>query len=62
MWWGNQKRKKLADRIIMMGSYGDENSRYGWNINHIIAKEKGGNENSNLRCAHIICNFKKGNN
>lgn len=60
---GNQSNKDYLHRRIMYGSFGDENSRYGWNIDHKIPKSKDGtNKNSNLRATHIECNEKRKNN
>lgn len=60
---GNQTNNESYNRIIMYGAYGDENSRYGWNVDHKKPKSKGGtNSNSNLRATHIECNEKRKNN
>lgn len=54
---GNDNQKKYYKRRIMKGSFGDRNSKYGWNTDHIIPKSKGGTDkNSNLRATHIECN------
>ena len=38
------------------------NSRYAWNIDHIIPISKGGNNSiDNLQAVHIRCNRNKGN-
>ena len=60
---GNQRNKYYYDRRIMYGSFGDRNSRYGWNIDHKKPKAKGGTDkNSNLRATHIECNEKRKDN
>lgn len=47
----------------MYGSFGDRNSKYGWNIDHKKPKTKGGTDkNSNLRATHIECNEKRKDN
>ena len=47
---GKQKNKEYCYRRIMYGSYGDINSKYGWNIDHKRPKSMGGTDKvSNLR-------------
>lgn len=59
----NNHNKNYYDKRIMYGSYGDENSNYGWNVDHKTPKGIGGtNKNSNLRGTHILCNKKRGHN
>ena len=51
---------------ILYGSHESEisqrNSRYAWNIDHIIPKSRGGTDRiSNLQAVHIRCNRYKKN-
>ncbi|MCL8209902.1 HNH endonuclease [Spiroplasma attinicola] len=39
------------------------NSKYRWNVDHIIAKSNyGANDISNLQVVHVLCNQTKANN
>jgi len=51
----------FAGREIRKGSYGQEGSRYGWDIDHIMPLSKGGtNADSNKQIVHVITNDEKG--
>ncbi|UWD33896.1 HNH endonuclease [Mesomycoplasma molare] len=61
---GNTSRGiDYAGREIVKSAYGDEKSKYGWNIDHILPKSKDGKNNTeNLIVAHILTNQEKGDN
>jgi hypothetical protein len=43
-------RKDVCDAWIVRSDYGDRNSKYGWEIDHILPVSKGGKDDlSNLR-------------
>ena len=47
---------------VRKGAYGQEGSRYGWNIDHILPKSKGGTDDyNNLQITHIDTNSERGN-
>ncbi|UUD36546.1 HNH endonuclease [Mycoplasmopsis citelli] len=51
----------FAGREIHKSAYGDQNSKYRWDIHHIYPKAKGGsNELHNLIPAHIDTNREAG--
>ncbi|MGP1451235.1 MAG: HNH endonuclease [Metamycoplasmataceae bacterium] len=53
--------KDFAGRLICKSSYGDENSQFGWNIDHIIPqKQNGKSDFYNLTPCHILTNQEKG--
>lgn len=57
----------LCGRIMLYQAHesnaDQSRGRGGWNIDHIIPKSKGGNDNeNNLQASHIKCNQKKSNN
>ncbi len=50
----------FSNRIIVKGAYGDRNSDYGWNVDHILPVSHGGKTNdSNLIVTHIRTNDEK---
>lgn len=50
----------FAGRGIAKGAYGDRNSEFGWNVDHILPVSQGGKTNdSNLIVTHIITNDEK---
>lgn len=52
--------KDFAGREMDKGSYGDRNSDYGWNLDHILPQSQGGKDTeSNLICCHIKTNDEK---
>jgi 5-methylcytosine-specific restriction endonuclease McrA len=58
--WNKRTKKgvtRLSDREnreIRKEAYGDSNSKYGWNIHHIIPSSKGGtNTENNLEFVHF---------
>lgn len=57
------KDTKVSDftgRKIVKGAYGDRNSEFGWNIDHILPVSQGGKTNdSNLIVTHISTNDEK---
>lgn len=63
----NHRLCALCDNTILYQAHesnGDHAGGWGgWNIDHIIPKSKGGNDNkNNLQATHIKCNQKKSNN
>lgn len=63
--WNHQfgsatKIKDFAGREIAKAAYDDRNSKFGWNIDHILPQSHGGKSNeSNLICCHILTNDEK---
>lgn len=63
--WGKHfgKETKAVDfsgRVIAKGAYGDRNSEFGWNVDHILPQSKGGTTaDHNLVCCHILTNDEK---
>ncbi len=58
-----QNAYDFAGRPIKKGAYGDTNSKYGWDLDHIIPISKNGkNEKDNLQIVNILTNREKGNN
>mgnify|MGYP001060893780 CR=1 FL=1 len=56
------KVKDFAGREIAKGAYGDRNSQYGWNVDHILPQSKGGTTaDHNLVCCNIKTNDEKAN-
>ena len=54
------KAKDFAGREMVKGAYGDRNSDFGWNIDHILPQSQGGKTvESNLICCHILTNDEK---
>lgn len=54
------KVKDFSGREMNKGSYDDRNSKYGWNLDHILPKSRGGKDNeSNLVCVNIQTNDEK---
>ncbi len=52
--------KDFAGREMDKGSYGNRNSKYGWNLDHICPQTQGGKDSeSNLICCHITTNDEK---
>lgn len=55
-----QKVKDFAGREIMRSAYDDRNSKYGWNVDHILPQSQGGKSTeSNLICCSILTNDEK---
>ena len=54
------KVKDFSGREIAKGAYGDRNSQYGWNVDHILPQSKGGTTaDHNLVCCNIrLCHNK----
>ena len=51
----------FAGRAIAKGAYNDRNSEFGWNVDHILPKSRGGvTADYNLICCHIKTNDEKG--
>ena len=54
------KAVDFSNREIAKGAYGDRNSDYGWNVDHILPVSQGGKTNdSNLIITHIKTNDEK---
>lgn len=57
------KRQKAIDfsgREIAKAAYNDRNSNYGWNVDHILPRSRGGKTaDHNLICCHILTNDEK---
>ncbi len=52
--------KDFAGREMDKGSYGNRNSEYGWNLDHILPQSQGGKDSEfNLICCHIKTNNEK---
>jgi hypothetical protein len=47
--------KDRKGRVMLKTAFGDESSKFGWNIHHKIPKNKGGtNAKENLEIVHIL--------
>lgn len=63
--WNERYGKELkvtdfAGRKMVKGAYGDRNSEFGWNLDHILPQSQGGKDTpSNLVCCHILTNDEK---
>lgn len=56
----NEKAVDFSGREIAKAAYDDRNSKYGWNIDHILPQSRGGKTTeSNLICCHIKTNDEK---
>lgn len=54
------KVKDFSGREIAKGAYGDRNSKYGWNVDHVLPQSKGGTTaDHNLVCCNIKTNDEK---
>ena len=54
------KVKDFSGREIAKSAYGDRNSQYGWNVDHILPQSKGGTTaDHNLVCCNIKTNDEK---
>ena len=50
----------FAGREMIKAAYDDRNSKYGWNIDHVLPQSKGGKTaDYNLVCCHILTNDEK---
>ncbi|MDR1230381.1 MAG: HNH endonuclease [Spirochaetaceae bacterium] len=50
---GVNQAKDCKGRLMIKTAFGDEGSKYGWNIHHKKAKAKGGTDaKENLECVH----------
>ncbi|WP_391591820.1 HNH nuclease domain-containing protein [[Mycoplasma] cavipharyngis] len=56
--YGNQTSiLDFAGRRMDRSAYGNPNSKYGWNLHHVLPESQGGSsEESNLVCANIKTN------
>lgn len=59
--FGNcQKATEFSGREIAKAAYNDRNSKFGWNVDHILPQSRGGKTtDSNLICCHILTNDEK---
>ncbi len=56
----DMKAYDFAGRVIAKGAYNDRNSKFGWNVDHILPQSKGGaTADYNLVCCHISTNDEK---
>lgn len=56
-----QRRKDSFGFVIDRAAYGDRNSKYCWDVDHIQSKKKGGSDKlSNLQPLHCENNRRKG--
>lgn len=54
------KAVDFAGREMDKAAYDDRNSKFGWNIDHILPQSRGGKTTeSNLLCCHILTNDEK---
>jgi len=52
---GVEKANDRKGRSMLKTAYGDEGSKYGWNIHHTRAVSKGGtNVKENLEIVHVL--------
>lgn len=52
--------KDFAGREMEKGAYDQRGSEFGWNLDHILPKSRGGKDTeSNLICTHILTNDEK---
>lgn len=57
----NLWRKDIKENICFYDDYGNENSIYGWEIDHIFPSSKGGSDDlDNLQILKISVNRSKG--
>ena len=55
-----QKAIDFAGREIAKAAYNDRNSKFGWNVDHILPQSRGGKTaDYNLICCHIQTNDEK---
>lgn len=61
--FGNKQRAfDFAGREIVKAAYNDRNSKFGWNVDHILPQSHGGKTlEANLICCHILTNDDKAN-
>ena len=59
--YGKETRvNDFAGREMDKGAYDQRGSKYGWNLDHILPKSRGGKDTeSNLICCHILTNDEK---
>ena len=49
------KAKDFAGREMDKGAYDQRGSKFGWNLDHILPKSRGGKDTeSNLICCHSV--------
>jgi hypothetical protein len=52
---GVEEAKDRKSRMMLKTAFGDEHSKYGWNLHHKKAKNRGGTDTKeNLEIVHVL--------